>query len=145
MSNLFRWLTPVALAAGIGLSALAPVPAHANGGDDLVRVLVNAADVIFNNGHAYYQDDYRNNRRGANNRLIVVRDNRGNPRYYRNSYRSSPRNNARDVKCNKHGKCKVKATYYDPRYDRDRSRYRARNDRDSRRYYSRSYRDRDDD
>lgn len=143
MSNLFRWLAPVALAAGIGLAALAPVPAHANDGDDLVRVLVNAADVIFSNGQPYYQDDYRNNRRGYNNRLTVVRDNRGNPRYYR----SSPRHNDRNVKCNKHGKCKVKATYYDPRYDRDRdrSRYRGRNDHDSRRYYSRSYRDRDDD
>lgn len=136
MFNLSRWLAPVVLAAGVGILGLAPGAAHANDGDDLVRVLVNAADVIFSNGQPYYQDDYRNNRRGHSNRLKVVRDNRGNTRYYR----SNPRRTDRDVKCNKHGKCHVRTTYYDPRYDRDRNRYRGRHDYNDRRYYSQSNR-----
>ncbi|WP_222565355.1 hypothetical protein [Novilysobacter antarcticus] len=126
MSNLSRWLAPLVIAAGFGTMALAPTAARAAGGDDLIRVLVDVADVVLRGDQPYY----RNGNYGYNDRLIVVRDNRGQPRYYRdvprrmyvNNYRPSPAYRDRDVKCNKHGKCKVKTqtTYYDPRYDRDR-------------------------
>jgi hypothetical protein len=33
------------------------------------------------------------------------------------------------VKCNKHGKCKSKVSYYDPRHDRDRNHWRDRDHR----------------
>ena len=67
--------------------------------------------------------------------------------YYRNA-------TSRDVKCNKHGKCKV--SYYDPRYDRsgydDRGAYDRyyntrvyRDRRDDRYWDGRRWRDRDDD
>lgn len=129
MSNLSRWLAPLVIAAGFGTMALAPSTARADSGDDLIRVLVDVADVVLRGDQPYY----RNGNYGYNDRLIVVRDDRGRPRYYRdvprrsyaNHYRRAPAyrgHGDRDVKCNKHGKCKVKTqtTYYDPRYDRDR-------------------------
>lgn len=134
MSNLSRWLAPLVIAAGFGTMGLAPSTARADSGDDLVRVLVDVADVVLRGEQPYY----RNGNYGYNDRLIVVRDDRGHPRYYRNVPRRAYVNNyghsrygrssgyrghgEREVKCNKHGKCKVKTqtTYYDPRYDRDR-------------------------
>lgn len=130
MSTISRWLAPIVLALGFGGLALAPVTAKADSGDDLVRVLVDVADVVLRGDQPYY----RNGQYGYNDRLVTVRDNRGQPRYYRNVPRGYSANNYRndrayghpgnrgnrDVNCNKHGQCKVKSTYYDPRYDRDR-------------------------
>ena len=126
MAKLTRWLAPAVLAAGLGFGALAPAPVQAQ--DTLTRVLVDIADVVLRGGQPYYR--YGNY--GYDDRLIVGRDRYGRIVYYRQvpvNYRSGPpygvahgyyRNGpgSRDVKCNKHGKCKVK--YYDARYDRDR-------------------------
>lgn len=122
MKTLTRWMAPAVLAAGVGFGAMA-APQQAQAQDTLTRVLVDVADVMMRSGQPYY----RHGNYGPNDRLIVQRDRYGRPIYYRNVYRSSPpygnaygyyRNGGhnRDVKCNKHGKCK--ATYYDPRQDR---------------------------
>ena len=152
MMSLSRYFAPAVLAASLGVAAVAaPAPAQAQS-DDLVRVLVNAADVVLRGNTPYYRyGDY-----GYDDRLVMQRDRYGNPVYYRyvprhaynNGYRNgSPYGNAygyyrtrgypvtgqRNMKCNKHGKCKVE--YYDSRYDRD-----GRHDR----YYDgRRWRDRD--
>ena len=61
-------------------AALSPAPAHAGDGDDLVRVLVDVADVVLRGGIPYYRHgDY-----GYDDRLIVGRDRYGRPVYYRN-------------------------------------------------------------
>ncbi|MHB8911923.1 MAG: hypothetical protein ACYC42_04635 [Lysobacter sp.] len=153
MSTVSRWIAPAVLAAGLGLAVLSPTTAHAQSGDDLVRVIVDVADVVLRGGTPYY----RNSDYGYNDRLTVERDRYGRPVYYRqvaNNYRNAPpygnaygyRRNVdnRQVKCNKHGKCKT--TYYDARHDRDGRRYDNRYDN---RYYSydrddRNRRDRDD-
>lgn len=113
--SLLRWLAPAALAAALGATALA-MPSPARAGDDLVRVLVDVADVIFRTGAPYYRDEH-----GRYERLVVVRGPYG-PQYYRSlppGYYAD-RRSGRHVKCNRHGKCKVQYTYYDPRHDRDR-------------------------
>ncbi len=163
--SLTRFLAPAVLAASLGVAAIAaPAPAQAQS-DDLVRVLVNVADVVMRGNTPYYRyGDY-----GYDDRLIAQRDRYGRIVYYRNVprdvYRNGPpygnaygynRNRGypvtghRITKCNKHGKCKT--SYYDPRYDRD-GRY-GYNDRryDDRRYDhydrygdGRRWRDRDDD
>jgi hypothetical protein len=155
MAPMTRWIAPAILAAGLGFGAMAaPAPVQAQ--DELTRVLVDIADVVLRGGQPYY----RHGNYGYDDRLIVVRDRYGRPTYYRrvpaheayNRGRSGPpygvahgyyRNGpgsrdfnptARNVKCNKHGKCKVE--YYDPRYDRDAyrySRYDRRYDRRDRR------------
>lgn len=161
MTTLSRWFAPAALALGLGFGA-ATVPAPAQAQDELTRVLVDIADVVIRGGTPYY----RHGNYGYDDRLIVVRDRYGRPVYYRSVprhvqhrsgppygnaygyYRNGPgsRNvNARNVKCNKNGKCKVE--YYDPRYDRDgrRNQY-VRYDRRHDRYWDgRRWRDRDDD
>ena len=43
-----RWLFTAVLATGLGITAMAPAPARAS--DDLVRVLVDVADVIYHGG-----------------------------------------------------------------------------------------------
>ena len=151
-STLPRWLAPVVLAAGFGVFAMAPAPAQAQSSQDIARVIVDVADVIFRSGQPYY----RHGNYGHNDRLIVVRDRYGRPTYYRQVnrayrpgppygvahgyYRNGPGNTR--VKCNKHGKCKAK--YYDPRYDRDRYNRYDRHDRNDRyRWEARRYRDRD--
>ena len=48
-----RWLFTAVLATGLGITAMAPAPARAS--DDLVRVLVNVADVIYHGGQPYYR------------------------------------------------------------------------------------------
>lgn len=156
--SLTRMLAPAVLAASLGVAAIAaPAPAQAQS-NDLVRVLVNVADVVLRGNTPYYRyGDY-----GYNDRLIVQRDRYGNPVYYRNVprevYRQGPpygnaygynRNRGypvtgqRSLKCNKHGKCK--ATYYDARHDRD-GRYGdndRRYDQYGRYWDGRRWRDRD--
>lgn len=152
MAPMTRWIAPAILAAGLGFGAMAaPAPVQAQ--DNLSRVLVDIADVVLRGGQPYYRHgDY-----GHDDRLIVVRDRYGRPTYYRRVpahqvynrggppygvahgyYRNGPgsrmADHGRNVKCNKHGKCKVE--YYDPRYDRDAyrySRYDGRHDRRDRR------------
>ena len=138
MTALSRWLAPAVLTAGFGFAALVPAPAQAQD-DTLTRVIVDVADVVLRGGQPYY----RHGSYGYDDRLIATRDRYGRvvyyrmaPRYVRSGsrygtaydYRHHPA--AREVKCNKHGKCKV--TYYDARYDRrgDDRYYRSRYDRD---------------
>lgn len=159
MALMSRWLAPALLATGLGVASLAPMNARAQSGDELVRVIVDVADVIMRGNQPYY----RHGNYGYNDRLVVVRDRYGRPVYYRQvpnpNYRAAygydygrDRHDVRRTKCNKHGKCKVE--YYDPRYDRrhDRAYYdRGRYDRryDDRRHYGyyddRRRRGRDDD
>lgn len=127
-----RWLAPAALAAALGAGALMPAPARAQS-DDLVRLIVDVADVAMRGGQPYYR--YGNY--GHADRLVVGRDRYGRKVYYRvvdrpGRYRHPAPRYGRDhrrgygysyrapsrTKCNKHGKCKVE--YYDPRYDRGR-------------------------
>lgn len=129
-----RWFAPMVLAAGLGAAAMVPAPARA---DDLARVIVDVADVIYHSGHPYYRYD-----RGYRDRLVVVHDYRGRPTYYRRVYRAGPPygnaygywNGPGRGNCNKHGKCVTH--YYDARYDRryDRAYYRDRYDHRDDRY-----------
>jgi hypothetical protein len=143
---LSRWFAPAVLAAGLGFGAMTPAPVQAQ--DSLTRVLVDVADVVLRSGVPYYRyGDY-----GYNDRLVAGRDRYGRVVYYRtmprgydSRYRGGPpygnaygyyRNGpgSRDMKCNKHGKCKVQ--YYDPRYDRDHHDRHDRHDRwDDRRWH----------
>ncbi len=129
--SLSRYLAPAILAASLGVAAVAaPAPAQAQSSNDLVRVLVNVADVVMQGNQPYY----RGGEYGYNDRLIAQRDRYGRVVYYRNVpraeyrngppygnaygyYRNRPVSADRNLKCNKHGKCK--SAYYDPRYDRD--------------------------
>ncbi len=157
--SLPRYFAPAILAASLGVAAIAaPAPAQAQS-DDLVRVLVNVADVVMRGNQPYYRyGDY-----GYDDRLVMQRDRYGNPVYYRyvpravyrqgppygNAYgynrnRGYPVTGQRNVKCNKNGKCKVE--YYDSRYDRD-GRYgydNVRYDRYGRYWDGPRWRDRDD-
>lgn len=90
MFNLSRAMATGMLAAALGLAALLPGKAHAS--DDLVRVLVNVADVIYHGGQPYY----RHGRYDRHDRVVVVRDRYQRPSYYRyvprgygNSYRAA--------------------------------------------------------
>ncbi len=165
MSSLARWLAPAALAAALGAGALFPAPARADDdrmhSDSMVRVIVDVADIAFRSGHPYY----RHGSYGYDDRLIVERDRRGRPVYYRYVPRDRYRNDddysrngfVRDPygrysrqRCDSRGRCRVE--YYDPRYDRsDRYGrdygYHDRRDHDRRdgdRYWDgRRWRDRD--
>lgn len=145
MTILARWIAPAALAAALGAGGLIPAPAQAR--DDLIRVIVDLPDIVFRSGHPYY----RHGGHGYNDRLIVERDRRGRPIYYRHVPRGydhrdrPPYGNAygyhrtRDSRynrevCDSRGRCRV--VYYDPRYDR---RDDWRDHRDDRRHW----RDRD--
>ncbi len=77
LGSMTRWIAPTTLAVAIGLGAVTPTPAHAQ--DALTRVLVDVADVVFNNGNAYsrYGEEI------PANRLVVGRDAYGRPVYYR--------------------------------------------------------------
>lgn len=156
MDTVSRWFAPAVVATGLGLSALSPAPARAQSGEELVRVLVDVADVVLRGGAPYY----RYGEYGYDDRLIVDRDRYGRPVYYRQvprPYRHNVRQSDRygyrrdvsgyrQLRCNSHGRCK--ATYYDPRYDRDSYLYDRRYDN---RYYGydrdddRRWRDHDDD
>jgi hypothetical protein len=131
MLSLARWLAPAAFAVALGAGALFPAPARAD--DDLTRVIVDVADIVFRGGQPYYRyGDY-----GYNDRLIVERDYRGRPVYYRHMPRGNAygyyRNRGNDYysrngfvrdpygrysrqRCDSRGRCRVE--YYDPRYDR---------------------------
>ncbi|HEY5972942.1 MAG TPA: hypothetical protein VIT22_13450 [Pseudoxanthomonas sp.] len=75
--NFSRWLAPVVLAAGLGMVAMTPAAARAD--DNLVRVLVDVADVIYHSGQPYYRyGDY-----GRYDRVVIVRDRYRRPTYYR--------------------------------------------------------------
>lgn len=151
MATLTRWLTTTALAAGIGMATLAvPAPAHAQSGDDIARVIVDVADVIFRGGYPYYR---HGGSYGYGDRLIVERDRYGRPVYYRAVTRSGPpygkahgywkKHQPSRVSCDRRGRCTTR--YYDPRYDRryDNRYYsydRYRYDRDGRYWDGRRWR-----
>ena len=131
LSRLFKsgWLASIAIAAGFGMAALTPTPARAD--DDLVRVIVDVADVIYHGGYPYYR--YGNY--GYADRLIVVRNRYGHPVYYRQvprgyygTYRGGPPYGKAHgywkkhrpattsrVTCDRYGRCVTR--YYDPRHD----------------------------
>ncbi|MFC0676793.1 hypothetical protein ACFFGH_02860 [Lysobacter korlensis] len=135
MAMIPRWLAPAVLATGLGIAGLSPAPAHAQSGDELVRVIVDVADVIMRGDQPYY----RHGNYGRDDRLVVSRDRYGRPVYYRQSPYADryptgygygygdDRRDVRRTKCNKHGKCKVE--YYDPRHDRRNDRAYYRDDR----------------
>ena len=77
--SLTRFRAPAVHAASLGAAAIAaPAPAQAQS-DDLVRVLVNVADVVLRGNQPYYRyGDY-----GYDDRLIMERDRYGRPVYYR--------------------------------------------------------------
>jgi len=77
-SLIARLFAPAVLATGLGLAAFAPAPARA--GDDLVRVIVDVADVIYHGGYPYYRNGPGY---GYGDRLIVVQDRYHRPTYYR--------------------------------------------------------------
>ncbi len=169
MSSLARWLAPAALAAALGAGVFLPAPAHAGDdrrSDDMLRVIVDVADIAFRSGQPYY----RHGGFGYNDRLIVERDHRGRPVYYRHlphddRYRNDDYGNddyGRDAysrngfvrdpygrysrqRCDSRGRCRVE--YYDPRYDRSGRDYgyEDRGDRDDgdRYWDGRRWRDRD--
>ena len=129
LNTISRFLAPSALAIALGVGFAMPVP-QAQAQDDLARVLVDIADVVFQSGVPYYRyGDY-----GRYDRLVVQRDRYGRPVYYRymprhydgrrgppygNAYgywRNGPGSWNNNVSCNKHGKCK--AIHYNGRYDR---------------------------
>lgn len=153
MSSFARWLAPAALVAALGAGALFPAPARADDdmrSDNMIRVLVDIADIAFRSGHPYY----RHGSYGYNDRLIVSRDHRGRPVYYRyvprhdhyrhddygrndhysrNGFVRDPYGRYSRQRCDSRGRCRVE--YYDPRYDRsdryDRDYgYNGRHDRD---------------
>lgn len=161
MSTMTRWIAPLVLAAGFGTAALAPAPVHAQSSDQLARVIVDVADVIFRGGDPYYRHDQR----GYDDRLIVSRDRYGRPVYYREvprharsgppygkayGYHGNAPGQQKKVKCDNRGRCEVKGTrhYYDARYDTrrydDRYSDRRGNDRrwDDRRWDDRRWDDR---
>ena len=124
-----RWFAPAAFAAALGAAALMPTPAKAQSAD-LVRTIVDIADVAFRNDQPYYRGgDY-----GADDRLVASRDRYGRTVYYRvadtrydrdappygRAYGYRADNDVRRTKCNKNGKCKVE--YYDARQDQRRYR-----------------------
>lgn len=136
MTSLARWFAPVAIAAALGAGATFSAPARAD--DDLVRVIVDIADVVIRSGHPYY----RHGGYGYQDRLIVSRDRYGRPVYYRMvprdagrygppygnayGYRDHPRyDRYQRTRCDSRGRCRVE--YYDPR--QDRRRYDDRYDR----------------
>ncbi|PBJ83834.1 hypothetical protein CMZ84_04970 [Lysobacteraceae bacterium NML93-0399] len=127
-----RWLAPGLLALGLGAAAIAPAPAHAQSNDDLVRVIVDVADVVLRGNQPYYRGH-------SNDRLRVSYDHRGRPTYYRMAprhydaryHRNGPPRHApahgwrnkqqvRRESCDRRGRCTVQ--YYDPRQDRSRDR-----------------------
>ncbi|MCD9027134.1 hypothetical protein LDO26_02755 [Luteimonas sp. BDR2-5] len=126
-TTLPRWLLPAALATGLAAMLAIPAPARAN--DDLVRVIVDIADVVLRDDAAYY----RHGNYGRNDRLIVSRDRYGRPVYYRTvpryqnvHYRPAPPRYASGhaargkTSCDRRGRCTVQ--YYDPRQDRSNRR-----------------------
>lgn len=152
MTALNRWIATAAVALGLGVAGFYPSAARAD--DDLVRVLVDVADVIYHGGDPYY----RHGNYGRYDRVVIVRDRYGHRNYYRyvprsyygRHHRSGPpygvahgyynrsAHSRRD--CDHRGRCTI--SYYDPR--RDYRHYDRRHDgRYDRRYDRRDYRVRD--
>ncbi len=78
--SLSRYFAPAVLAASLGFAAVAaPAPAQAQS-SELMRVLVNVADVVLRGNTPYY----RNSDYGQEDRLIAQRDQYGRVVYYRN-------------------------------------------------------------
>ena len=77
MTSLSRMFAPALLAAGLGFGAMVPAPVQAQ--DNLARVLVDIADVVFRSGDPYY----RHGNYGYNDRLVMGRDRYGRRVYYR--------------------------------------------------------------
>lgn len=126
-----RWFAPVVFAAGLAVASLAPSSAHAQSHDqNVARVIVDVADVIFRSGQAYD----RRGRYGHDDLLVVVRDRYGRPFYYRSapgrvSYGPRYRQQAPrlgNTRCDRRGRCTV--TYYDARRDNRYSRWDHRYD-----------------
>lgn len=133
MSRISHWLAPVVLGAAAAGASLFATPVQAQSNTDLIRVLVNASDVLFRSGQPY---DRHNSNDGYNDRLVVGRDRYGRPVYYRNAprygsgygngystgygngyaygnrYQSQPQ----QTRCDSRGRCTTR--YYDPRYNR---------------------------
>lgn len=141
MSTPSHWFASLALAAGLGVTAMAPAPARAS--DDLVRIIVDVADVVLRGSTPYYRyGDY-----GRHDRLIAVRDRYGRVTYYREvprhhrrvvyhppRHRPGPPPHARAWG---HPSRSSAVRYYDVRYDRDhrhrgKRHHRDRRDRDRR-------------
>lgn len=102
-----------------------PVVRTAVGSDR--RVIVDVADVVLRGGVPYY----RFGQYGYDDRLIVGGERRGRPMYYRHLPRREygrfyEGGRAREVKCNRNGRCAV--VHYDPRYDRRYDNRHYRND-----------------
>ena len=72
-----RWWFTAMLASGLAIAASLPAPARAS--DDLVRVLVDVADVIYHGGQPYY----RYGDHGRYDRVVIVHDRYRRPSYYR--------------------------------------------------------------
>jgi hypothetical protein len=72
-----RWWFTAMLASGLTIAATLPAPARAS--DDLVRVLVDVADVIYHGGQPYY----RYGDHGRYDRVVIVHDRYRRPSYYR--------------------------------------------------------------
>lgn len=137
--SLARMLAPAVLAAGLGLAALTPSQARAD--DDLVRVLVGIADVVYHGGHPYY----RHGHYGPHDRLIVVRDRYHRPTYYRHvprvvyyapprhapayGYYKKPSHHHRDHYVRYDDRRYRDHDRYDHRHDRRDDRYDRRHDR----------------
>ncbi len=123
-TTLTRWLMPAVLATGFAAAAALPAPAKAN--DDLVRVIVDVADVMMRGNTPYY----RHGNYGRDDRLMVSYDRYGRPVYHRNVHRHHRKgpppharahgyrhdNRHRNTRCDSRGRCTVQ--YYDPRQDR---------------------------
>lgn len=161
MLSLARWFAPAALAAALGAGVFLPAPARAGDdrrSNDMIRVIVDVDDIAFRSGQPYY----RHGRYGYDDRLIVERDHRGRPVYYRylprdryrndhygddsrNGFVPDPYGRYSRQRCDSRGRCRVE--YYDPRYDRngrdygyDGRGYRGDGDHD---WDGRRWRDRD--
>lgn len=129
MSRMSHWLAPVVLGVAAAGASMMPATAHAQSGGDLIRILVNASDVIVRGGHAY---DRHNSNYGYNDRLVVGRDRYGRPLYYRNAprygssygssygsgyaYGNQYQNGQQQTRCDSRGRCSTQ--YYDSRYSR---------------------------
>ena len=132
MSTTSRWFASLALAAGLGIVALVPAPARAS--DDLVRILVDVADVVLRGSTPYY----RHGSYGRHDRLIAVRDRHGRVTYYREvprhhrsvyhppRHRPGPPPHARAWG---HPTRRSAVRYYDARFDRGHHRGKRHHDR----------------
>lgn len=138
--SLTRFFAPAVLAIGLGVAAFAPSTARAS--DDLIRVLVDVADVVYHSGQPYYR---HGRGYGYDDRVIIVHDRYRRPTYYRyvprvvyyspppygrahGYYRNSPRYDNRYVRYDRYDRHRYDRNRYDRR-DRDHDRDRWDDDR----------------